>query len=156
MMLADSCESTVRARKPAHRAEIADIVQSIFDARMRDGQLDECGLTLRDLAGIKRDLHRHAASCFSIPRINYPSTGGARRPQVAVTQQIPVEVYAPDDPPTSDETPEQAPPKRQTAEVRPVSQPPREDTDEAPLLEVPPLRRTQRINPTEKEPDDEV
>ncbi len=156
MMLADSCESTVRARKPAHKSEIADIVQGIFDARMRDGQLDECGLTLRDLTNIK-DIFIDMLQAVFHPRINYPSSGGARRPQVAVTQQIPVEVYSrPDETFTPDEPPEQPPPKRQTAEVRPVPQPPREDTDEAPLLEVPPLRRTQRMNPTEKEPDDEV
>jgi len=123
---------------------------------MRDGQLDECGLTLRDLTNIK-DIFIDMLQAVFHPRINYPSSGGARRPQVAVTQQIPVEVYSrPDETFTPDEPPEQPPPKRQTAEVRPVPQPPREDTDEAPLLEVPPLRRTQRMNPTEKEPDDEV
>ncbi len=158
MMLADSCESTVRARKPAHKAEIAEIVQGIFDARMRDGQLDECGLTLRDLTAVKEIFIDMLQAVFH-PRINYPSPGGARRPaQVAVTQQVPIEIYSrPDEAQLTPEEPAELPPKRQTSEVRPVAPPtPSEDADESPLLEVPPLRRTQRLNPAEKEPDDDV
>jgi len=148
MMLADSCESTVRARKPGHKAEIADIIQSIFDARMRDGQLDECGLTLRDL-NLTKEIFTDMLQAVFHPRINYP-TPGVRRPQVAVTQEIPAELYS-NKPELQEETTE--PPKRQTAEIKPVS---REDTDESPLLEVPPLRRTQRMNPAERDQDDEL
>lgn len=158
MMLADSCESTVRARKPAHKSEIADIVQSIFDQRMKEGQLDECRLTLRDLNRIK-DIFIDMLQAVFHPRINYPSAGGgagaARRPQPVVTQQLPAEVYASsDDAPVVDDLPE--PSKRMTTEVRAVTPQAREDTDESPLLEVPPLRRTQRMNPTEKDHDDDL
>lgn len=156
IMLADSCESTVRARKPTHKTQIAEIVQNIFDTRMRDGQLDECGLTLRDLTRIKEIFIDMLQAVFH-PRINYPSGTNAnptRRPQIAMTQQIPLEVYsrpetAPDDAPDGELG------KRQTTETRAVNAE-REDTDESPLLEVPPLRRTQRMNPPEKDQADEL
>jgi membrane-associated HD superfamily phosphohydrolase len=72
MMLADSSESTVRARKPSSRQEIAEIVQQIIDARTIEGQLDESDLTLKDLRAIHRVFVEVLQGVFH-PRINYPS-----------------------------------------------------------------------------------
>ena len=72
MMLADSSESTVRARKPASRQEIAEIVQQIFDARTLEGQLDESDLTLKDLRAVHRVFVEVLQGVFH-PRINYPA-----------------------------------------------------------------------------------
>jgi putative nucleotidyltransferase with HDIG domain len=72
MMLADTCESTVRARKPANKQEIAEIVGEIFDRRMRDGQLDEATVTLRDLE-LTREIFVEMLQGVFHPRINYPT-----------------------------------------------------------------------------------
>lgn len=50
LMLADTCEATVRSVQPKSRAEIARIVKEMFDAKRESGQLDDSGLTLTDLA----------------------------------------------------------------------------------------------------------
>ncbi len=73
LMLADSCESTVRANKPSHKGEIAEIVARIFDMRARDAQLDDSGLTLNDLTEI-RGIFIDMLSAVFHPRIQYPAT----------------------------------------------------------------------------------
>jgi putative nucleotidyltransferase with HDIG domain len=70
LMLADSCESTVRARRPQNKQEIADAIEYIFDTRMQENQLDESGLTLRDLAVIKKVFVETLQGVFH-PRIAY-------------------------------------------------------------------------------------
>lgn len=72
LMLADSCESSVRAGKPSNRAEIEAIVGRIFDARAKDGQLNEANLTLNDLQNIRHIFIEMLQAVFH-PRINYPS-----------------------------------------------------------------------------------
>ena len=49
LMLADGCESSVRARRPQNRDDIRETVDYIFEARLQSGQLDDSGLTLNDL-----------------------------------------------------------------------------------------------------------
>lgn len=88
LMLADSCESTVRARKPANRQEIEDIVRQMFDTRMRDGQLDESNLTLNDIETI-REIFVDMLQAMFHPRINYPALATAPMPaqrQMTVTR----------------------------------------------------------------------
>ncbi|MGQ9910151.1 MAG: HDIG domain-containing metalloprotein [Candidatus Flexifilum sp.] len=72
LMLADSCESTVRARKPANRQEIEEIVEQMIDTRMREGQLDESNLTLNDIETI-REIFVDMLQAMFHPRINYPA-----------------------------------------------------------------------------------
>ena len=45
LMLADGCESSVRARRPQNKEEIAETVDYIFDLRLEMGELDDSGLT---------------------------------------------------------------------------------------------------------------
>ncbi len=155
MMLADSCESTVRARKPGQKSEIAEIVQIIFDNRMRDGQLDECDLTLRDLDKTREIFIEMLQAVFH-PRINYPAipTGASRRqttqelvPEVAASVKADVIAAreAEQDAPIERADLEAA--KRSTVEISPAAS---SDNDDSPLLEVPPLRRTQRMTPVER------
>lgn len=73
LMLADSCEATVRSRKPTRKQEIADTVQQIFEDKMRSGQLDESGLTLNDIKVTRRIFVDMLQAVFH-PRISYPST----------------------------------------------------------------------------------
>jgi hypothetical protein len=77
-MLADTCESTVRARKPANRQEIAEIVTEMTDARLREGQLDDTDLTARDLKTIRGIFIEMLQAVFH-PRINYPALPSSRR-----------------------------------------------------------------------------
>ena len=148
LMLADTCESTVRARRPSNRQEIADIVQEMIDARMRGGQLDDSGLTLNDIKAIKAIFIEMLQAVFH-PRINYPATlpkpdtlpeTAASGLKPAITQDIPetqsetdhkteVAITAP----VELETPR---PQLRTGEI-PVL-----DEEETPLAEVPPLPRT--------------
>lgn len=71
MMLADGVEATVRANRPKSAEEIKSLAEKVVNGRIADGQLDECNLTLRDLAEIKAafvDILRGAYH----PRIQYP------------------------------------------------------------------------------------
>lgn len=81
MMLADSCESTVRARKPANKQEISDIVEQLFELRIREGQLDDSTLTLNDL-DTTRTIFIDMLQAVFHPRINYPSAILPARPPV--------------------------------------------------------------------------
>jgi len=76
LMLADGCESSVRARRPQSKQEVQETVDYIFDARLREHQLDESGLTLSDLA-ILRETFLTALQGIFHARITYPGTPGA-------------------------------------------------------------------------------
>lgn len=162
LMLADSCESTVRARKPTNKQEIADIVNQIVDARMRDGQLDESGLRLNDIKTIRTTFVDMLQGVFH-PRINYPAAihSSGRTADLANGQAG----TAPSNAPMSVthlEAERSAPArsKIQTTEAPAVCPPlkssalpdelgAQSDDDDRPLQEVPPLRRTQRMAPVD-------
>ena len=54
LMLADSCEAASRSIDKPTPIRIANIISDIFDARLHDGQLDECNLTLAELHIVKQ------------------------------------------------------------------------------------------------------
>ncbi len=54
LMLADSCEAASRSLAKPNPVRIANLIGDIIDARLRDGQLDECNLTLRELNTVKQ------------------------------------------------------------------------------------------------------
>jgi len=54
LMLADSCEAASRSLDKPTPVRIANLIGDIFSARLRDGQLDECNLTLRELDTVKQ------------------------------------------------------------------------------------------------------
>jgi putative nucleotidyltransferase with HDIG domain len=70
LMLADSCESAVRARRPANKQEMADVVRYIIELRLKEGQLDESRLSLSDLSLIQRVFSETLQGVFH-PRIAY-------------------------------------------------------------------------------------
>ncbi|PJF24866.1 MAG: hypothetical protein CUN53_15665, partial [Phototrophicales bacterium] len=162
LMLADSCESTVRARKPANKQEIADIVNQIVDARMRDGQLDESGLRLNDIKTIRTTFVDMLQGVFH-PRINYPaSIHQPARPSASQTETGSLDPLGASMSVTYLEAEIGAPmrSKTQTTEVPAVRAPLKSsalhdelgaqgDDDDRPLQEVPPLRRTQRMAPVD-------
>ena len=71
VMLADGSEAATRARRPSTPEELATVVDSIFEQRIADGQLDDCPITMRELHVVKKlyiDLLRGAFH----PRVQYP------------------------------------------------------------------------------------
>ncbi len=72
IMLADGCEAAVRAITKPNVSRIENTVRRIINERLRDGQLNECDLTLRDLNVIGDIFVRVLCStCHS--RIEYPA-----------------------------------------------------------------------------------
>jgi len=71
VMLADSCEATVRAERPDSLEGIEELMRKVIDNKMRDGQLDECDLTLRDLDKIRAAFVKILEGVFH-PRVKYP------------------------------------------------------------------------------------
>ncbi len=71
LMLADACESAVRASPDHSSAKIEDVVHRIFQDRMESGQLDECPLTLHDIDVIERAF-RAVLNGLYHPRVEYP------------------------------------------------------------------------------------
>jgi len=72
LMLADGVEATTRAERPASPEAIRAIIDRIVNERLRDGQLDESALTLRDLQEIKAAFFGVLQGLFH-PRIKYPA-----------------------------------------------------------------------------------
>lgn len=54
LMLADGCEAASRSLEKPTPVRITNLISDIFDSRLRDGQLDECDLTLAELNKIKQ------------------------------------------------------------------------------------------------------
>lgn len=71
MMLADACESASRAMKEATPARLEGLVQDILQKRLRDGQFDECGITLKELHIIQESLIK-SLNAMHHSRISYP------------------------------------------------------------------------------------
>jgi len=72
IMLADGCEAAVRSIAKPNMNRIENTVRRIINERLRDGQLNECDLTLRDLKMIGDIFIRVLCStCHS--RIEYPA-----------------------------------------------------------------------------------
>lgn len=86
LMLADSCESAIRARRPKNKQEIADIIRYMFDLRVAEGQLDDSDLSLSELSEIQRVFVESLQGVFH-PRIAY--AGGPLAPAAASSQSVP-------------------------------------------------------------------
>jgi putative nucleotidyltransferase with HDIG domain len=78
IMLADSCEAAVRSLKEPTAPRIRATVSKIFAARMNDGELDNSGLTLNDIAAIREKFIQFLTGIFH-PRVQYPSQGDPER-----------------------------------------------------------------------------
>jgi membrane-associated HD superfamily phosphohydrolase len=70
-MLADGCESAVRASRDRSSEKIREIVGRIFQERIQQGQLDESPLTLKDLH-LAQDAFCSVLNGLYHPRIEYP------------------------------------------------------------------------------------
>ena len=73
VMLADSCEATVRANQPLSNEQIETIVEQIFTERISEGQLDECDLSMNQLRKVA-DSFKSSLQAVHHPRIEYPES----------------------------------------------------------------------------------
>ena len=71
LMLADSVEAACRSLEKPTPKKLETLVDSIFQARIEDGQLDGCRLTFADLETIKRTFINILSSMHHI-RVKYP------------------------------------------------------------------------------------
>lgn len=77
LMLADAVESSVRAMSDPTPSRIETQVHHMIQARLMDGQLDDCDLTLREVHEIERSLVKGLQAMYH-GRIAYPKTSTAR------------------------------------------------------------------------------
>jgi membrane-associated HD superfamily phosphohydrolase len=70
-MLADSVEASVRSLSSRDEATIRAMVMRIIDERLKDGQFDECDLTLRDIEKIREAFVSQLLGMYH-QRIAYP------------------------------------------------------------------------------------
>jgi putative nucleotidyltransferase with HDIG domain len=81
IMLADSAEAAVRSLEGPTAPKIRAVVQKIIEARLNDGELDDSGLTLNDIATVREKFIQLLTGIFH-SRIPYPS-GGAEEEGLA-------------------------------------------------------------------------
>ncbi|MEO5365311.1 MAG: HDIG domain-containing protein [Magnetococcus sp. WYHC-3] len=72
LMIADSVEAAARALRNPSPAQIQSLVRRITAYKIGDGQLDECNLSLRDLAKMEEAFVRVLTLGFYHRRIEYP------------------------------------------------------------------------------------
>jgi hypothetical protein len=71
VMLADGSEAATRARRPSTPEELTAVVDSIFEQRIMDGQLDNCPITMQELHTVKATYIDLLRGAFH-PRVQYP------------------------------------------------------------------------------------
>ena len=71
-MLADGVEASVRSLESKDEASISAMVDSIVDARLADGQLDDAELTLKNLSQINEAFVQQLLGMYH-SRIQYPN-----------------------------------------------------------------------------------
>jgi putative nucleotidyltransferase with HDIG domain len=71
LMLADAVESASRTLSEPTPARIEGLVGALVDKRLEDGQFDECGLTLREIAEIRDSLIKSLIGIYH-GRVKYP------------------------------------------------------------------------------------
>jgi putative nucleotidyltransferase with HDIG domain len=78
VMLADAVEATSRTLTDPRPARIQGMIQNTINNIFRDGQLNECELTLKDLHQIASAFNLILTGIFH-PRIVYPGTNGSEK-----------------------------------------------------------------------------
>jgi hypothetical protein len=71
IMLADAAEAAVRSLDDPSSGRIRSVVESIFEKRMNEGELDESGLTLKDLSVVREGFIKILTGIFH-RRVAYP------------------------------------------------------------------------------------
>jgi putative nucleotidyltransferase with HDIG domain len=71
LMVADAVESASRTLSEPTPARIDSLVRELIDKRLRDGQFDECGLTLKEIGEIRESLIKSLIGIYH-GRVKYP------------------------------------------------------------------------------------
>ncbi|MDX9912714.1 MAG: HDIG domain-containing protein [Phycisphaerales bacterium] len=87
VMLADTVESATRSMSDPTPARIDQLVRTIANKRLLDGQFDECDLTLKELHAIVESISKTVASIYH-GRIAYP--GGTPKTQTKTQAGVPI------------------------------------------------------------------
>jgi putative nucleotidyltransferase with HDIG domain len=80
LMMADMTEARVRSERPKDEGALAATIQRTIDICQQNGQLDDTGLTLRDLHQIAQALEAGLQGSYH-PRIAYPSSEPTPAPE---------------------------------------------------------------------------
>lgn len=72
VMLADSCEAVVRARRADGGPAIEQLIDSVFAERLAEGQMDECDITMRELQAVAASFKTTLRAVYH-PRVQYPA-----------------------------------------------------------------------------------
>lgn len=78
VMLADGCESAVRSISEPDAQKVENMINNIFDSRLKEGQLDEAPITYRDLSEMKEAFLSILISQHH-KRIKYPNQDEAEK-----------------------------------------------------------------------------
>ena len=89
LMIADAVEAASRTLIEPTPAKIRAMIQTIVDDCLRDGQFDDCDLTMRDLAAIVETLEKTVSTVFH-HRIDYPGFDFNRERSRRKTGETPV------------------------------------------------------------------
>jgi putative nucleotidyltransferase with HDIG domain len=76
LMIADACESASRTLSEPTPGRLEGLVADIIEKRLRDGQFDQCGLTLRELAEIRESIVKSLTAIYH-GRVKYPDQKSA-------------------------------------------------------------------------------
>jgi putative nucleotidyltransferase with HDIG domain len=106
VLLADSCESATRALRDPTPERVRELIHSIVQSKIGDGQLDESPLTLREITQIEDQFVKILSGVLH-RRIEYPATKHLT--------DAPVESEAEEGAPAPDEAPGEAPGEAQEA-----------------------------------------
>ena len=71
LMLADGVEARARADKPTNREELEKIIHGVIDFCLKEGQLEDTELTMKDLNIIVNSFSNTLINTYH-PRIKYP------------------------------------------------------------------------------------
>ena len=74
IFFADSVEAAARSLQKVTHHSVEELLDSIFQDRLEDGQLDECPLTLEEVATIKKSFLKTTLNMLH-SRIEYPDEG---------------------------------------------------------------------------------
>jgi hypothetical protein len=77
LLLADSVEAAARTLVQPAASTIDQLVERIVNSKLEDGQLEECELTLSDMAKIKKVFTKILISAYHV-RVEYPIGGNNR------------------------------------------------------------------------------
>ncbi len=86
--LADSVEAASRSLRRVTPQHLGELIDHLFEERLQDGQLDECPLTLAELAKIKTSFARTLLNMLH-SRVAYPPDDNGQKPAPASREDGP-------------------------------------------------------------------